>query len=360
MKLLVVHSWLRGNLGDVLQGSVLLRALRESGASTLDLAGFPSTPGEGARDLVALADRHVSEPFNWFWNYLPAAARALTVEPRWRRRRAELFSRYDAIISAPGPFLAEYDARLPSALCDLEVAADLGIPFILASHSIGPLSPDSLRRIARATLCVAREDATHEYLAAHGLRSVRSADLAFLFPFEASPARSANRLNVAGPFRLLFLRSRNLRARRIKLSRGCLRCGSRNIALGASERLVVATSDSKRDGRFVAKLSRRLGAPAAACRSVAELVSLIAGCSGVISDRYHPAICAAVLGKPAEILPNREPHKMLGLQALLQKNQLDSLRDLAQAGLSALRAALPDATTSSPSERPSDQIAHNR
>lgn len=358
MKLLVVHSWLRGNLGDVLQGSVLLRALRDLGPATLDLAGFPSTPGDGARDLVALADRHVPEPFNWHWRYLPAAARALTLEPLWRRRRADLFSRYDAVISAPGPFLAEYDARWPSALADLDVAADLGIPFILASHSIGPLSQDSLRRIARATLCVAREDATHEYLADHGLRSVRSADLAFLFPYEASLARSPSGSHTDGPYRLLFLRSRNLGAKRIERRRGCLRCGSRDIALGPGEELVVATSDPQRDGRFVTRLSRRLGAPAALCRSVAELVSLIAGCSGVVSDRYHPLICAAVLGKPVEILSNREPHKMLGLRELLEKEQLDSLRDLARAGLSALRTALPNATTTSARERPSDPVGH--
>jgi polysaccharide pyruvyl transferase WcaK-like protein len=355
MKLLVVHAWLRGNLGDVLQGSVLLRSLRDVAPATLDLAGFPSRPGEGARELLALADRHVPEPFNWYWRYAPEAARALTLEPLWRRRRRDLFSRYDAVISAPGPFLADYDARLPSALADLEVAVDLGIPFVLASHSIGPLSPDSLRRIAAATLCVAREDATHAYLAAHGLRSVRSADLAFLFPYEESLAACADKPKLGGRYRLLFLRSRNLPARRIERKPEYLRIGSHQIALQPGEQLVAATSDASRDGRFLTKLTRRLDAPVVSCRSVAELVSLVAGCSGVLSDRYHPAICAAALGKPAEILPNREPHKMLGLQALLENHPIDSIRDLARAGLSALRSALSNAATPSPAREPSNR-----
>jgi polysaccharide pyruvyl transferase WcaK-like protein len=72
---------------------------------------------------------------------------------------------------------------------------------------------------------------------------------------------------------------------------------------------------------------------------VAELVALVAGSSGVVSDRYHPAICAALLGKPARILANREPHKMQGLEGLLDR-PLEELRALARAGLGAVRDAL--------------------
>ncbi len=348
MKLLVVHTWLRGNLGDVLQCSVLLRSLRELGPAALDLGGYPATPGEGARELVALADRHLPEPFAWHWRFAPPAARALALEPRWRRQRAALFSRYDAIVSAPGPFLAEYDARAPSALADLDVAADLGIPLLLASHSIGPLPAASLRRVGRAALCVAREDRTFEYLGAHGLRAVRSADLAFLFPYQATLAEAGGAPRVHGRYRLLFLRARNLPVQSVRWCAGGLRCGTRQIALEPGEQVVVATSDTPRDGRFVARLSRSLGVRAVECRSVAELLGLIAGSTGVVSDRYHPAICAAVLGKPAEILSNHEPHKMLGLQGLLREHDLDALRALARAGLAAVRDALPGAARADP------------
>src|SRR5690606_29680191 len=222
MKILVVHTWLKGNLGDVLQASVLMRALRELDPTTLDLAGFPAQPGPGTDELLALADRHVPEPFVWYWRYAPSVARRLALEPGWRRWRRALFSKYDVIVSAPGPFLAAYDLRLPSALCDIGVAADLGMPFVLSSHSIGPVPPEALDVIRGATLCVARESRTHDYLARHGVDSVLSADLAFLYPYR--DRLDAGRASpFSGQYRLLFLRSNNLRPRDISFERGELR-----------------------------------------------------------------------------------------------------------------------------------------
>jgi polysaccharide pyruvyl transferase WcaK-like protein len=77
-----------------------------------------------------------------------------------------------------------------------------------------------------------------------------------------------------------------------------------------------------------------------------ELLALIAGSTGVISDRYHPIICAVALGKPAEILPNKEAHKMEGLKGLVGENELDSLRALSRAGLDAVKGALACAGSS--------------
>jgi polysaccharide pyruvyl transferase WcaK-like protein len=59
-----------------------------------------------------------------------------------------------------------------------------------------------------------------------------------------------------------------------------------------------------------------------------------------VSDRYHPAICAAALGKPAHVIPNREPHKMQGLTNLLADNTLEGLQALARAGLRTVQDAL--------------------
>jgi polysaccharide pyruvyl transferase WcaK-like protein len=360
MKVLVVHSWLRGNLGDVLQGSVLLRALRGFGPESLDLAGFPAHPGEGARELVELADRLLPEPFLWYWRFTPAAARARWLEPRWRRERAALFSRYDAVVSMPGPFLAQYDARAPAALLDLEIAAEAGVPCLLASHSVGPLPAGDLRRVAQTKLCVAREERTHAYLAEHGVPAVRSADLAFLYPYADALARAPAGPVVGGRYRLLFLRSRHLPMRAVRWNDGGLRCGPLPVPLESDEQVVLATSDAARDARFVTALAERLGVRSVVCRSVPELVALIAGSSGVVSDRYHPAICAAVLGRPAEVIPNHEPHKMLGLQGLLRDRPLEELRNLARNGLEAIRAALsggaavePDRSPPPPSRSPS-------
>lgn len=342
MRLLVVHTWLRGNLGDVLQASVLLRGLRELGPSVLDLGGYPARPGAGARELVALADHHVPEPFAWHLHLAPAALNTRLFEPAWRKRRAALFSRYDAIVSAPGPFLAEYDARWHAALEDLDVAVELGMPFILSSHSIGPLPDAALARLRRATVCVAREGATHDYLAAHGVSSVRAADYAFLFPFREVLAEQPPAA-VAGPYRVLILRSRNLKAGRIERTPSGLRLGDHQVPLSVGEKLVVATSDAHRDRRFVRALSARLATDSVVCGSVAELLALISGSTGVISDRYHPIICAVALGKPAEILPNKEAHKMDGLKGLVGGHELEALRALSRGGLDAVKRALAPA-----------------
>jgi polysaccharide pyruvyl transferase WcaK-like protein len=119
-----------------------------------------------------------------------------------------------------------------------------------------------------------------------------------------------------------------------------LHSGPNAIAGASGERIVLATSDVRRDGRFLASLSKRLGIPWTACRTVAELVNLVDGSAGIVSDRYHPAICAAALGKASQILLNREPHKMSGLQSLLAEHGLSELQGLARAGLTEIVAAL--------------------
>ena len=116
--------------------------------------------------------------------------------------------------------------------------------------------------------------------------------------------------------------------------------GRHLIAAASGDRTVLATSDYRRDGRFLARAARRLGVPWIACHSVTELVQVIAGSSGVVSDRYHPAICAASLGRPAQVLTNREPHKMQGLKDLLADHSLAELQALARAGLHTVRDAL--------------------
>jgi len=336
MRLLVLHAWLKGNLGDVLQLTVLLTALRELRPRVLDLAGYPSSPPDALAGVLALADRVIADPFVWYWTLAPNLVVNLAIEPRWKARRRKLFSRYDAIISAPGPFLADYDRRAPSALADIAVAADVGRIVVLSSHSIGPLSPAALQVVSRATTRIAREPATHAYLAGHGIDSVSSADLAFLYPYD----RELGPPPVDPPYRVVFLRSNNLRKRALRFEGGALYEGGREIVAASPQPLVLATSDRRRDGRFIASTARMLGMPPVVCCTVPELVRLVAGASEVVSDRYHPAICGAVLGKPARVLPNREPHKMSGLATLLGERPVGDLQASARAGIAALHEAL--------------------
>ena len=336
MKILVLHAWLKGNLGDVLQLSVLLSALRELRPSLLDLAGYPARPAPETEELLKLVDDYVPDTFAWYWKLAPTFAARLAFEPWWRRRRRTLFSRYDALVCAPGPYLADYDARAMSALCDITVAVELGMPVVLSSHSVGPLREDRLAAVAKATVRVAREPATYNYLCEHGLPAVLAADLAFLYPYAGGGGAAPFR----PPYRAIFLRSNNLDANRLRLESGALLEGTRLVAEGSSDPVILATSDHRRDGAFLAKAARNLGVPWVACRSVSELVQLIETSSGVVSDRYHPAICAAVLGKPARVLPNREPHKMQGLEDLLAENTVTQAQALARAGLRSVRSAL--------------------
>jgi polysaccharide pyruvyl transferase WcaK-like protein len=338
MRILVIHAWLRGNLGDVLQLSVLLSALRELRPRVLDLAGFPARPADQTAEVLALADNYVADPFAWYWKVLPKFVGTGLIEPLWRMRRKALFSRYDAIVCAPGPYLADYDARAPSALSDIALASELGLPVVLSSHSIGPLQPDALAAVGKAAVRIAREPATHEYLRRQGISCSLSADLAFLYPY-GTPAPGP----IEPPYRLIFLRSNNLDGRALRLEDGALFDGSRLIAAASGERLVLATSDYRRDRRFLSMAARRLGVSWVGCRSVAELIQLIGASSAVVSDRYHPAICAAVLGKPAQVVPNREPHKMQGLKNLLADHTLEESQELARAGLGTLRDVLRSA-----------------
>lgn len=336
MRILVVHAWLKGNLGDVLQLSVLLSYLRELKPSTIDLAGFPARPAPETAEVLALADRYVPDTFPWYWAAAPGVAGRLVFEPWWKRRREALFSRYDAIVCAPGPYLADYDLRATSALCDLTIASGLGLPVVLSSHSIGPLRPDQLPAVARATVRIARESTTYRYLCERGLSAVLSADLAFLYPYGDARAHGP----LGPPYRVIFLRSNNLDAARLRMENGALYDGARVLVEPSGERLVLATTDYRRDGKFLVKAARKLGVRHVVCRSVSELVHLVGPSSGVVSDRYHPAICAAVLGKPARVVSNREPHKMQGLRDLLADNTLEQLQGLARAGLGTLREAL--------------------
>jgi polysaccharide pyruvyl transferase WcaK-like protein len=315
---------------------VLLSALRELKPRVLDLAGFPARPAQETGEVLRLADRFVPDAFPWYWRLAPALVGKVVLEPWWRRRRQALFSRYDAIVCAPGPYLADYDARATSALCDITVATELGLPIVLSSHSIGPLAPDGLAAVAKATVRVAREPATYTYLCERRVPAVLAADLAFLYPYTGTDAGGPGQ----PPYRVIFLRSNNLDANRLRLENGALFDGPRLVAEAGGDRLVLATSDYRRDHRFLAAAARNLGLSWVGCRSVTELVQLIGPSSGVVSDRYHPAICAAVLGKPAQVLSNREPHKMQGLKHLLADNTLEELQALARAGLRAVRDAL--------------------
>jgi polysaccharide pyruvyl transferase WcaK-like protein len=349
VRILVVHGWVTGNLGDVLQTTVLLEHLRSLGPTRLDLAGWPHVPAAGCAPMLAPVDRFLPEDA---WREkprrpLPQLRRALR-SGRWIVERARLFREYDVVLSAPGPFLSDADPRSRMALHDLRAARLVGRPFVLASHSIGPLDDAGLRALRATDLIVSREPDTHDYLTTHGVRSENAADLAFLFPLRARADRPASRPSggLGREHRLAFLRSDNLDLRRLRFEAGALRVGEVEVIGPARTKLVLATSDPHRDRRWLADLASRCGeVEVRICETVWELIDLIEGATEVATDRYHPAVLAAAAGKPLTLVETPGWRKMAGLRRLLATLPLDEIRGRARAGLERvserIRAARP-------------------
>jgi polysaccharide pyruvyl transferase WcaK-like protein len=215
------------------------------------------------------------------------------------------------------------------ALLDLRAAHTAGRPFLFASHSIGPLGDAALERLRRAELIVSREPDTHDYLAAHGIASHAAADLAFLFPLPSAPLRPES-----APYRLAFLRADSLDLERLRFDGAALHCGERELLGPATSPIVLATSDSLRDrGALEALAARDSRIGIRICQTVNELVAVVAGASEVATDRYHPAVLAALLGKPVAILDHPGWHKLAGLERLLATRSLDEIRAQARSGL---------------------------
>lgn len=349
MRILVVHGWLTGNLGDVMQTRVLLEGLRELRLDRLDLAGHPAVPAAACSCVLGLVDRFLPEEPSCGG---PAWARrgrfrgiAFALRKRERRR---LFLDYDAVVSAPGPFLTDYDRRAQAAFADLAAARALGIPFVFSSHSIGPLGERDLARLSAAELIVAREEVTHAYLRGAGIESQLAADYSSLYPHPSGGDGTEGFRSAFGPdYRLVILRHNNLDLNRLERRGSGLWLGERAIVADGPGTLVLGTSDPSRDADRLSALGKRLGMPFVPCGTPEELLALIRGAGSLVSDRYHPCLCSAAAGKATVILENQEPHKMKGLQLLLSRYGLNEVRRSASAGLESVRQVLLKCAASS-------------
>jgi len=341
VRILVIHAWFTGNLGDVLQTSVLVRYLRTLDPERLDIAGFPASVAPACESVIEQVDQVLEE------ESFPGGVRRFGLRfgrrawvRNFRQRRETLFRRYDAIVSAPGPFLADNDPRHETALLDLEVAHSLGRPFVFSSHSIGPLSPRSLRRLSQADAIVARELETVDFLVRAGIQHQPAADYAFLHPLESGGYEAECRMRLGDGYRLVFLRFNNeLKSVQLR-SNGALELGEQVLCPVGDEPLVLGTSDACRDEAALSELASRLSVPLVVCRRPQELFGVIAGASLVATNRYHPGVCAALLGKQLTLLGNRTRPKRVGLERLLRTCSIEQLKQHAQAGLAEVQRAL--------------------
>ena len=136
MRILVVHAWLKGNLGDVLQLSVLLSALRELKPRVLDLAGFPARPAEETAEVLGAHRPLSARPVR-----LVLEARA---DDRWRTWLFEPLVEK----AAQGALLALRRDRL----CARAIPCGLRSPAPRARCATSPSRPSSAcRSCSRAT-----------------------------------------------------------------------------------------------------------------------------------------------------------------------------------------------------------------
>ncbi len=339
MRILVIHAWTRGNLGDVMQTVSLLKALRDLNPKCLDLAGYPFPASPQAGEMLLAADRFLSDSVRWELKFVPSGLLNDAGRIVGALGRARLFNAYDVVLSAPGPFLASHDHRLNSALTDMAIAKRLGKKLILSSHSIGPLPGYALRYFDAIDLCVAREPSTLKYLASHNINSVPSADYAFLYPFSEALGQQGD-TDFKPPYQVAFLRANNLDLSSVHIEGGQLKDNHQVIAELGDIPMLLTTSDAAKDDRALTQLSKRLNVRYVKCRSVADMIRLIANATSVISDRYHPAVCSIALGRQLTLLKNKENNKMEGLRSLHAQQSLKETQKLAQDGLAAIQAHL--------------------
>lgn len=312
MKVLVVHGWLTGNLGEELMLHPLLSALRSRGPETLELAGWPARPAESMARVAKLVDRFIpEEPFR------PKSWRgSVRYKLTTARARKRLLKAYDVIISKPGPYLASRDGRVLNALTDVELGKAMGKRVIISNHSIGPLERKQLSVLRKADLVVAREPVTARYLEHHGCSFFFGADPAFVYNFKKADEHAVDCPN----HDLVFLRFNNLDLNSIMLRDGGLVSNEEWLVPPRNNPLALASSDTGKDLEKLSALATRLGLPVLSFDSVDAMMAAIRAATGVFSDRYHPAVCAKIAGTPVHILEfRREAQKMDGLREMLEE-----------------------------------------
>lgn len=235
-----------------------------------------------------------------------------------------LMLRADVIIQAPGGGLQDpADPRGASMLSDAEFANKNGIPYIFSGHSFHPSYDLSALRHA---FVLAREPASHALLTSRNISSVLSADPAFLL--DVSFVRHSEKVGT-----LLFFRRWHFRD--IKREGNTLITDGRMTIIPADP-LCFASSDPLRDDTLLQPLQQTFGIPYRGYTDLHALLSGIASSKHVITDRYHPAIFAAMLGTPYTLLPKEGSLRDQGLLEECSTYSVVELSRRAKEGMNAL------------------------
>lgn len=277
--ILMIHGWLRGNLGDACIEAVVLQTLGKN--FTVDVVAYPFAPFEA--DIT------------------------------------QAFHDYDAVVVAPGGGIQNAnDMRAKHILRDVIYCAANNIPCMFASHSFDPMYADLLPEKCKV-FC--REPVSHRLLPG----SILTADLAWLQAVPVMKRREGH---------LVFLRHDNYS----DLNRRGDTLFAQDtpiVDVGPDTRL--CSSDWDRDS--LETRSGLLSLPFVRCDTLEALLQVIGRARRVSSDRYHPAIFARMMGCETEFLARKNCSRDMGLLEQLTM-PLDELQSLAAAGLNELVAEI--------------------
>lgn len=281
-RILIVHAWLRGNLGDACMQSILLNAL---------------CPHYKV-DIFA-------DPFLDF-----------------RGNYTEWFRNYNVILIAPGGGIQNKgDHRATYIFRDAQFCIDNNIRCAFTSHSI---DRSYLKKVPSNCLFLSREQVTHSLLPHSALTS----DLAWT---QHVPAiEKTNK-------RLLFLRHDNYRN---LYRKGNFIFHENGVITEVDQDTFLCTSDPEHDqlpGR-----SKSLELPYIECDTLDSLFKEIGAANRVSTDRYHPAIFAKIANCPYIDFYERPISRDTGLRKHLTMD-VEELRHMSQKGIEMLLRFIEEA-----------------
>jgi polysaccharide pyruvyl transferase WcaK-like protein len=176
-RIVIAHSWIQTNLGDILMALELARFVGNA-FPEVDVFSAVNNPGQASR-MHHLAHRY---------GVRLAGVIADT-------RRSDLAIGSSVFLSTGGDFLTGQWAIADRVIAQLDTAREQGIPTALCFQTIGPFEDqETLRKLAGLPdLIIARETATVDAAAAVGRSDdvVLAADLAFLLEPAVVAARPA-------------------------------------------------------------------------------------------------------------------------------------------------------------------------
>lgn len=339
---LLVNHWHDDNKGDSAITGGILRLLRERWpdatvrVATLHEAGTPAfttqtrhleasyrVRGEPAFAPTEFGSGAAPGPVTWLrWMARMAPLAAEVATGRVRRATRARLRGVDLVVMVGGSNV--YDnpdvatplsqMRLAQVLYPAWAAARLGIPVVMAGHTLGPFPRRSGVALARRMLAgvrraALRESTSVEVAARLGLENaVVRPDMAFATAADRTPRVEA--LLGDGPAVALVLRTHPHagEAADVAVAEAVAEVGRRLVADGSAAHLLVMAHTlgptPVEDDRLAARRLAGLLAdqPARLVEddlSAEELAALYGGCAAVVTVRLHAAILALAHGTPA-------------------------------------------------------------